>query len=190
MVDAQDINGLILAGGAGRRVGGRDKGLIEWQGRPLVAHVVQRLRDQVGRIFISCNRNRSVYRALADGTVGDRRQDFQGPLAGLEAARDAITTPLLLICPCDTPLLPGDLAQRLTDALLAPGETRFDISYAHDGTRKQYLCAVLRSACTASLSAYLDTGQRSVRGWYATLRCREVDFSDRAGCFVNCNRLD
>ncbi len=189
MVDARDITGLILAGGAGRRVGGRDKGLIDWQGRPLVAHVVERLGHQVGRVLISCNRNRTAYEALADGTVGDSRGDFQGPLAGLEAARGVIATPLLLVCACDTPLLPEDLARRLWEALLAPQDGPLDVCYAHDGDRDQYLCALLRSDCLASLGAYLDAGQRAVRGWYATLRWQAVDFSDRAGCFVNCNRL-
>jgi len=189
MVEARDITGLVLAGGAGRRVDGRDKGLIDWQGRPLVTHVVERLRPQVGRILISCNRNRAAYRALADGTVGDRRGDFQGPLAGLEAAREVIATPLLLVCACDMPLLPEDLATRLTAALLAPQDAPLDICYAHDGEREQYLCAALRSACLASLEAYLATGQRAVRGWYSTLRVQAVDFSDKAGCFANCNRL-
>ena len=81
-----DISGLILAGGAGRRVDGRDKGLITWHGRPLIAHVAVLLRPQVGRLVISCNRNNERYAEFADETVGDTRRDFQGPLAGLEAA--------------------------------------------------------------------------------------------------------
>ena len=83
MIATEDITGLILAGGAGRRVEGRDKGLIDWQGKPLVQHVALRLRPQVGQLIISCNRNIETYRELADKTVTDSRRDFQGPLAGL-----------------------------------------------------------------------------------------------------------
>ena len=93
MTTMDDITGLILAGGAGRRVAGRDKGLIEWHGKPLVEHVADRLRPQIGQLIISCNRNVTAYRKLADKIVVDSRRDFQGPLAGLEAASSLIETP-------------------------------------------------------------------------------------------------
>jgi molybdopterin-guanine dinucleotide biosynthesis protein A len=50
----RQITGLILAGGAGRRVGGSDKGLLSYRGRPLIAQVVQRLGPQVGALMIWC----------------------------------------------------------------------------------------------------------------------------------------
>ena len=92
----QDTTGLILAGGAGRRVGGRDKGLLTWRGAPMAAQVAQRLRPQVARLLISCNRNTDYYATLADATVADSRRDFQGPLAGIEAATNIGLTPLYL----------------------------------------------------------------------------------------------
>lgn len=181
----REITGLILAGGAGRRAGGQDKGLVPWRGEPLVAHVVRRLRPQVGRLLVSCNRNAAAYGALADGTVSDCRTGFQGPLAGLEAVGGQVTTTFLVVAPCDTPLLPEDLVPRLLQPLEADG---VDIAWAHDGTREHYLCAALRSRCLADLAGWLDQGHRAVRHWYRNYRCATVDFSDQRAAFRNVNR--
>ena len=190
MTSAKDITGLILAGGAGRRVDGRDKGLIDWHGRPLAAHVAERLRPQVGRLLISCNRNFPRYREITETTAADSRRDFQGPLAGLEAAAPMISSPLVVIVACDIPLLPDDLVQRLQAHLYKPEYEEARISYAHDGTRGQYLCAAIDRRCLASLTAFLDAGHRAVRHWYQGHRSIAVDFSDQAGAFNNYNYLD
>ena len=165
-----------------------DQALRTLAGRPLVEHVAERLRPQVGELLISCNRNVEVYAALADATVTDSRRDFQGPLAGLEAAAPGIRTGLLLIAACDTPLLPTDLASRLAEPLLQ--ENGADICYAHDGERDQYLCALLRTGCLDTLPPYLDSGGRTVRHWYAQHRCTAVDFSDIAEAFSNYNCIE
>lgn len=183
------ITGLILAGGAGRRVAGRDKGLIDWQGRPLAAHVAQRLRPQVDSLLISCNRNFQRYAGIVATTIADTRRDFQGPVAGLEAATPYVHSEFLAVTACDTPELPLDLVARLLRSLLTPGTAQTDIAFAHDGDRAQYLCAVMRSSALQSISGFLDSGQRSVRGWYQTQRSAAVDFSDEADCFRNYNRI-
>lgn len=180
-----NATGLILAGGAGRRVGGQDKGLLNWQGAPLATQVAARLRPQVSRLLISCNRNNDYYATLADATISDTRRDFQGPLAGLEAAAGVVDGEFLIICPCDTPELPLDLAVRLLDALTLSNK---DISYAHDGERGHYLCAAIRCAVLPSVSGYLDRGERAVRHWYAEHGACAVDFSDTPQCFNNYNQ--
>ena len=149
-----------------------------------------RLRPQVAEVLISCNRNFDQYAALSAATVADTRRDFQGPMAGLEAAIPCIGTDFLLLVPCDTPLLPADLADRLLQALDSSHNEAVEVSYAHDGERGQYLCAAIRSSCLPSLHQYLDEGHRSVRHWYQTRRSVAVDFADQAGCFRNYNYLD
>lgn len=72
---------LLLAGRRGQRMGGRDKGLIEWQGRPLIAHLHRLTRDLSDDLIISCNRNRQQYAPFADQLVQDESNDFPGPLA-------------------------------------------------------------------------------------------------------------
>jgi molybdopterin-guanine dinucleotide biosynthesis protein A len=178
---------LILAGGAGRRFGNRDKGLVSWHGAPLVEHVCERLRTQVGTVMISCNRNAQIYARYADKVIADHRPGYQGPLAGIESAISQVSGPLLLVVPCDVPLLPLDLAQRLVAALRAsPG---FDIAHARCDGRDHYLCAAIRTENLATVSSFLDRGGRAVRHWFATQRTVAVNFAEPAA-FLNINTGD
>lgn len=189
MASNADTTGLILAGGEGRRAGRRDKGLVHWRGKPLIAHVVACLAPQVSELLISCNRNFALYQTFTARTVADLRSDFQGPLAGLESAAGHIRTDLLVVVCCDMPLLPQDLAQRLLAPLSATGNDDVGITFAHDGTRAQYLCAGMTRGSLASLSRFLDEGNRAVQDWYREENAIAVDFSDRAQCFENYNWL-
>jgi molybdenum cofactor guanylyltransferase len=180
--------GLILAGGAGRRTGGQDKGLLDWQGRPLVAWVSERLRPQTRHLQISCNRNLDAYAGYADRVFSDRLGGFQGPLAGLEALPRDPGPEFLLVVPCDTPRLPLDLAARLHRALASQPDS-CDLAYVTVGGQHHYLHTLLRWRCLASLPGYLSGGGRSVRGWHARLRCIAVEFEDAGDAFDNFNEL-
>ncbi len=173
---------IILSGGRGSRAGGEDKGLLDHHGTPLVEQVLERLAPQVDDIIISANRNLERYGTRGHTVVSDQLQGFQGPLAGILACLPHCRHPLTLVVPCDVPGLPLDLAARLLPML----EDQ-EACYAWDGARDQYLCAGLHCTLTNSLRAYLASGQRSVHRWYAGLRCRRVDFSDRPDAFANIN---
>jgi molybdopterin-guanine dinucleotide biosynthesis protein A len=175
---------IILSGGRGTRAGGVNKGLLPYRGSTLVELVLQRIAPQADEILISANRNREQYDRLGHRVVGDKLSDFQGPLAGLQAALPQCNNDRVLVVACDMPQLPFDLAERL----LPPLE-ECQLSYAWDGERDQYLVAALHRNLTASLEAYLASGERSVRGWYSTLDCRRVDFSDTPAAFRNINQL-
>jgi len=190
MAVAEDLTGLILAGGAGRRMQGRDKGLVEWHGKPLIEHVAMRLRPQVRRLLISCNRNQATYAKYGDALIGDFREDYQGPLAGLEAAIGQIDSEFLLVTPCDAPLLPPNIGERLLEPLRSITDAKAPaISFASDGERDQYLFAAMRTSCLDTITTYLDSGQRTVRGWYREFPHVSVDFSDQKGAFLNLNSL-
>jgi molybdopterin-guanine dinucleotide biosynthesis protein A len=187
MTEINEVTGLILAGGAGRRVGGQDKGLILWQGKPLVSHVAARLQVQTSALLISCNRNIEEYKSLGFPTVEDQRSGFEGPLAGIEAARSRVKTHYVAVVACDTPLLPADLVRRLLVPLCADTETAPVISFAHDGQREQYLCALIKTECLADLSNFLQQGHRAVKHWYRQNPHVAVDFSDEYDSFQNHN---
>jgi len=189
LIHKPEITGLILAGGAGRRVGRRDKGLIEWREKPLVEHVLHRLGTQVGPLVISCNRNIPDYDLYGVPTVSDTRMNFQGPLAGLEAAVPAIETEFVIVVACDIPLVPLDLVPRLLAPLTAASGHTPELSYAHDGSRGQYLCAAMRRGCLTSLTDYLEQGHRTVHHWYENQDAISVDFSDQKNAFSNFNKL-
>lgn len=189
MDSSSTITGVVLAGGAGRRVGHRDKGLIPYRGKALVAHVCGRLAPQVERIIISCNRNLDQYRDFAATVVVDRRENYQGPLSGLESVAPAIQTDYVAIAPCDMPELPLDWVVRLRAAMSQPGGATTSICYAHDGHRHQYLCALMRRDCLSTLGSFLDEGGRAVKEWYALHAAVSVDFCDEAEGFLNYNQV-
>ena len=81
-----DVTGVVLAGGRGKRMGGIDKGLVDLHGRPMVMHVIETLRPQVGRIIINANRNVDKYEALGYEVISDIVGDYFGPLAGMASA--------------------------------------------------------------------------------------------------------
>jgi molybdopterin-guanine dinucleotide biosynthesis protein A len=181
------ITGVILAGGQGRRMGGADKGLQELGGRPMAAHVLERLAPQVGAVLISANRNLERYAELGCPVLPDTLHGYAGPLAGLQAALAQATTPLLVTAPCDSPFLPADLVARLHDGLVAQ-QAELAVACA-DGRAHRAFC-LLRRELLPGLDAFLAAGERRVGLWHASLKVAEVDFSDEAAAFGNINTTD
>ena len=179
------IAGVVLAGGQGRRMGGEDKGLIEVAGRAMVAHVIERLRPQVGNLLINANRNRERYEEITRcRVVADREGGYPGPLAGMASAMEAAGARFLLTAPCDAPLVSEHLGRRLYASLV---EERAELSVAHDGARLQPVFALLDCALLDSLLSYLHSGERKIDRWYARHRMAKADFSDVPQSFSNIN---
>jgi molybdenum cofactor guanylyltransferase len=177
---------IILAGGRGLRAGGIDKGWADWQGTPMIRHLLQRFGRNCPRIIVSANRHLDEYRALGVTVATDLRADFPGPLAGIEAALAATDMPRQVILPCDMPLLPEDLPARLLAAL----HSEQDISVAHDGSRQQHLCLALSGRYwQTNLSEWLNEGGRSVHGWLQDKPLQRVNCAEQAGAFINLNKL-
>jgi molybdopterin-guanine dinucleotide biosynthesis protein A len=178
----ESVTGLILAGGRGSRLGGADKGLIEWRGRPLVAHAVERLAPQVDSLLISANRNRERYQALGHPVVADRADDFGGPLAGVQAGLAVCETPLLVTVPCDAPNLPPDLVTRLLAALA--DNAAVAVAATDDGLQPTFL--LCRRALAPALDAWLAGGGHKVADWLRAMNAAVVAFAD-ATAFANFN---
>lgn len=178
------ITALVLAGGQARRMGGIDKGLVELRGRPLVEWVLAAIRPQVDQVLISANRSQDRYGKLGLRVLSDARPGYLGPLAGMLSGLEAASGDWLLTLPCDSPLVPPDLAARLAAPLTrAP----LDICVAHDGQRMQPVFSLLRRELADSLRGYLDTGERKIDRWFAMHRLQCVDFSDIPRAFLNVN---
>jgi molybdenum cofactor guanylyltransferase len=187
--DKKRITALILAGGAGRRAGGLDKGLILYKGKPLIQHVVDRLTPQVDEVIVSCNRNAADYKAHCTRLVSDTRVGYLGPLAGIESALSDIETPYVLISPCDTPHLPLDLVRRLQHAADVDTTTPVAACIANDGNRDHYLHALVKREALSTVVDELNQGQRAVRHWLFKMDLARADFSDCPNAFQNVNRL-
>jgi len=177
------VTGLILAGGLARRMGGGDKGLRLFRGRPMVAHAIERLAPQVNALIINANQNREAYAALGYPVIADVIDGYAGPLAGLHAGLSACATPLLVTAPCDSPFLPLDLVARLHAALEVDAA---QLAMARCGGWNQPVFALCRREVLDSLGAFLAAGGRKVDAWYAALKVVEVPFPDEAS-FANIN---
>ena len=187
VVPKNNVTGLILAGGLGRRMGGVDKGLQPLNGKPMVACVLERLEPQVDALLINANQNQDVYRDFGHSVIADRIGGFAGPLAGLHAGLTVCTTPLLLTVPCDAPFLPRDLVVRLHDGLLQ--QRGAALAVVRSGGRLQPVFALVRRETLQNLSAFLAGGGRKVEAWFAGLIVATVDFAD-AHAFANINTRD
>ena len=181
------ITGVILAGGQSRRLGGQDKGLLPFAGRPLVEWVIAALAPQVATLLISANRNLDHYAGYGLPVLPDLDPGFQGPLAGFRSAMQAARTDWIITLPCDGPYPAADLVARLALALRTQDGC---LAVATDGQRLQPVHALLPVALAADLDTFLATGERKITRWYTRYRVALADLSDRPDCFVNINNQD
>ena len=186
MIAKYDLTGMILAGGEGRRMGGRDKGLEPFADLPLVAHTVKRFDGHVHELMINANRNSDAYALFADRVIEDAEGGFKGPLMGIYSGLRAAQTPWLLVAPCDSPALPHDLVARMVAGITQAG-VEHDIAVAFDGERLHPVVALLRTSLADDLAATLAEGERKIDRWYARHAWCRVDMSDCPEAFANLN---
>ena len=185
MPNSEPISAILLAGGAGLRMGGEDKGLLKLKDKTLAQWVLARIAPQVDEILISANRNLDTYCGFGYPVVPDKTEGFAGPLAGIARGLLDAKHELILSTPCDTPFLPDDLVARLLAALNADN---FDLVVPVVAGVGQHAICLMRRQVGANLAAYLAQGGRKVQEWQAGLRCAQADFTDVAPFFVNLNR--
>lgn len=174
----------ILAGGRGARMGGRDKGLIAYGGKPLIRHVLDGLAPQIGAIVINANRNLAVYQRFGYPVIEDGDDRFAGPLAGMLAVMTAVPAERYLFVPCDTPELPRDLLHRLSRALDAgTGQ----VACAADDTGLHPVIALVRAELRDEIASYLAAGQRRVVPLFERFGLVQVRWPDQPQAFMNIN---
>jgi molybdopterin-guanine dinucleotide biosynthesis protein A len=174
-------------------MGSVDKGFKAFRGKPMAAHVVERLKPQVGRLMINANQNLPVYRDFGVPVWPDEIEGFAGPLAGLHAALEHCETEYLATAPCDSPFLPNDLVARLAEAMSANGSNGADVAVAVTGTelprQRQPVFCLVKTSLAPHLELYLKEGGRKVDQWFSSFRVEEVYFEDE-DAFRNINTLE
>lgn len=191
----RDVTGVILAGGRGTRMGGRDKGLEPFFGRPLVEHALERLRPQVAALGINANRHLPHYQRLGAPVWADALEGFAGPLAGFQVGLAHCETPWLVTVPCDSPLFPLDLVARLAQRACADGApVVMACAREEDGAlRSQPVFCLIRRDLAPSLHAFLADGGRKIDAWTAQQGARLEAFdtpADAPRAFFNANTLE
>ncbi|MGR3465753.1 molybdenum cofactor guanylyltransferase MobA [Limimaricola sp.] len=156
--------GVILAGGLSRRMGGGDKGLVEWRGRPLLAHVIDRVSPQVPALALNANGDPARFSQFGLDTIPDPLPGHPGPLAGVLAAMGwarARRAAWVLTVPCDAPWLPGDLVPRLIMA----AEEADGLSVATCGGRLHPVCGLWPVRLHDRLASDIAGGARRIGDW-------------------------
>jgi molybdopterin-guanine dinucleotide biosynthesis protein A len=198
MIHAREITGLVLAGGRGSRMGGVDKGLQKFKDTPLALQALMRLQiqqgDLIGELMLNANRNLGAYEAFGVPVWPDTLSDYAGPLAGFLTGLERAETPYLLTVPCDTPLFPLDLAQRLAAAFDDPATQIAMASAPEDGSepRAQPVFSLMRVELLESLVAFTQAGGRKIDRWTEQHQTVLVPFDqpgDDARAFANTNTL-
>ena len=175
------ITGLVLAGGAGRRMGGEDKGWLSFAGRPLVQHALRPLRSHAREILISANRHQERYAALGYPVLADAQEGFPGPLHGLLAGLMVAQEDWIAFVPVDAPHLPRDLPLQLWHQ-----RKGVPLVLARDEHSVIPVIGLMHRRLTGLLRLFLSTGQSRAGDFFAPIPQHHLHLSALAA--RNCNR--
>ena len=181
LIDQSSITAVILCGGAGSRLDGRDKPLIQLGDRRIVEWIRDGLRPQVATIVLSCSRNVALYETFGHDVVVDE-ETGRGPLAGLNAALQHVQTDWTLTTPGDTPFISSSLVERLS-----PAAERDGIAVPEVNAVRQNLCLLMNSDRRTELMNYYETGGRAVKYWLDAIECDSVKLDELQDSFYNVN---
>ena len=188
--EARDVAGVLLAGGLSRRMGGGDKALRFLAGRPVLVHVIERVRPQVTTLALNANGDPARFAEYGLPVVPDSIEGFAGPLAGVLAGLDWAAKAVpecgwLLSAPTDAPFLPADLAA----ALLLAAKAGADLAVAASGGRAHPVAALWPVSLRHPLRAALESGVRKVEDFTGDYRVATVEFpTEPIDPFFNLNR--
>jgi molybdenum cofactor guanylyltransferase len=168
-----DISLGILAGGAGRRFGGQDKGWIDLGGLPQIVRLLQQHAGATAAVLVSANRNVERYRDLGVEVVSDPWPDYPGPLAGVASLLGATRTPCLVTLPVDAYGLPADLIDRIASALRCCTGV---VSVSDCDGPQPLFAGYPRALATPARDAF-ERGERSVLAWQRSLPGAVVELS-------------
>jgi molybdopterin-guanine dinucleotide biosynthesis protein A len=194
MIDRDYIAGIVLAGGLARRMGGGDKGMRLLGGRPVLDHVIARVKPQVAELAINANgapeRFADWRLPIVPDTVGDNPGPLAGVLAGMDWAAQAVPgISHIATFPCDAPFLPLDLVLRLAEVL---EEDHAGMACAHSAGRDHPVVGLWPIAARDDLhTALVIDGVRRVDEWTARYRLATVPFETApVDPFFNANSED
>lgn len=174
------ISCIILAGGEGKRFDHKDKGLIKLNQKPMIEHITDRIKDQVDDIVISANRNIDSYKQFSNKVIKDKNNNFFGPLAGVLSCIPECKHEWILVTPCDTPLLPDNLVNRLNKT------DDYKLVVAKSQQQRQ-LIFLMHKSLKENLNEFLLQGHQKAMSWIELQNPKVITFSTADNTFINVN---
>ncbi len=189
---AEDVAGVLLAGGRATRMGGGDKCLRRLAGRPILAHVIERVRPQVSVLLLNANGDPARFHGFGLPVAGDVIEDFAGPLAGILtglewAEAHAPGCRWVASFPTDAPFLPEDLVRRMVASV---GAADAHIGCAASGGRTHPVVGLWPVGLAGDLRrAMTEAGMRKIDQWTARYRVAYAAYAaEPVDPFFNVNR--
>ena len=159
----------ILAGGQGARWGGRDKGLIAYQGRPLLSGVVTPRGQGAEEVLICCRSHPYFYQHFADRVLCESAA-HQGPCAGITALLSAAACPTLMILPVDLIGAP----EKVITTLESEWQEDDTAIFLTDTEGRHSPCLRLHVDTLADCEAFFDGGGRKITGLLDRVGARPI----------------
>ena len=190
--DRPQACGVLLAGGLARRMGGGDKCLRPLAGRPILSHIIERLRPQVDGMVLNANGEPARFAGFDLAVIPDVVEGYAGPLAGVLtgmawAARHMPRCAWIVTVPTDAPFLPRDLVLRFEEAVETQGA---DMACAASGGRNHPVVGLWPVSLREELRhAMVDEEIRKVDVWTARYKLAVVDWpAEPLDPFFNTNK--
>jgi molybdenum cofactor guanylyltransferase len=186
-IDTKTISGVILAGGKAKRMNYQDKGLLNYKDKPIISYAISAMSGVVGELKINVNHNLAAYKQFNLPLITDLNNNYDGPLAGILSAMHQTTCDILVVMPCDSPLVSSCHLQQLINAL---ADHHADIAVAFDGIQMHSVFLAIKTKLKNNLENYLGTNQKKVAIWLDEQNLVKVNFKDSAEVFFNINTAD
>ncbi len=168
---------VILAGGKGRRMGGKEKALIPLLDRPLLSYVLESISGQVAPIALNINTNLDQFYKFGYQIIEDPIKGHLGPLAGILASLNwahTLNQKWVLTLPCDTPFLPKNIVGEMIKA--KNNDLSLDLVVARSKGYNHPVIALWKSELSSKLKISLEEGIRKIDLFTANLKIGYVDF--------------
>jgi len=174
---------VILAGGQSKRMQVQNKATVLFEGKPLITHVIDRMKTQAKHTVINTHRNQKDFEIFHLPLIDDILDIQEGPLLGILTSLQAIKTDWIQFVPCDTPNLPRDLIAILMKEVEAE-KTLVAVPETSDGL--QSTCLLCHSSTLNNLQIFFNQGGRKIEDWIRQLAFSIVQFNDKSQ-FLNVN---
>ena len=171
---------VILAGGKGRRMGGKEKALVPLLDRPLLSYVLESISGQVAPIALNINTNLDKFNKFGYQIIEDPIKGHLGPLAGILASLNwahTLNHKWVLTLPCDTPFLPKNLVEEMIK--VKSNDLSLDLVIARSKGYNHPVIALWKSELKSKLRIALEEGVRKIDLFTANLKIGYVDFDSR-----------
>ena len=184
-MQTKKVTCIILAGGQGKRMGGKNKALIPFKNSTLIEHIIQAMTPQVDKIIISANQDLLQLNKLGFAVIEDQVKD-QGPLIGITSAATHVNTPTVVVTPCDVINIPDTY---VLEMMLKLELTKSDVVVAKTKGRTHYLNCAFKLEKIEDLKKIISKGTLRVSDWQAQMKTSYVEFDiEGEHAFKNLNK--